>query len=238
MWFLKGARGHFMRWKLIKILFFAVVITVLVVIFWQQILIQIGRYLAPSTEEKAEVLIVEGTQVVKIGAINASLQLLSAGRVKRMIILLHLTPRDGQLFGIQKSYPEILTKELEYMGIDKQKAEIVLVPIDKPPITFKEARFIVSKLSGDGVKSAILLSKGFHTRRSFGVYEKEGSRVGLHIVAFSYFTEYERDKWWIYAAGVRDFIVEYFKLLYYILNGYISMSGLYVNIGEGGNTLP
>jgi hypothetical protein len=71
---------------------------------------------------------------------------------------------------------------MERLGVKKEKVEVISAPIPGHPITLSEARYVVAKLAKDGVQSAILLSSGFHTRRSVGVYRQEGAKLRERIV--------------------------------------------------------
>jgi hypothetical protein len=194
--------------------------------FYKPILNGVGRFLAPTSNERAEVVILEGTEVVKKGALNAGMGLLAQGKVRRMVVVLHHPSRENQVFALEDRYTQLIMNELQNLGMEKERIQVISAPIDGHPITLTEARFVVVKLSQNGVQSAILLSKGFHTRRSFGVYNKEGSRVGLHISPCPYFIEYGSDLWWQKAEGINDFIQESLKLTYYLLHGYVSMKSL------------
>ena len=197
------------------------------VIFHGPILNGAGRLLAPTSMENGEVLILGGNQVVKNGALKAGMRLLSEGRAERMVVVLLQFSEEDQVFPPQEKYAQLVINELEHLGLKKEKVQIILVPIDGHPITLAEARFVVPKLSQNGVRSAILLSKGFHTRRSFGVYSKEGERVGLRVIPTPYFINYEPNAWWRDVQGVNDFVQESLKLAYYLLHGYVSIKYLW-----------
>jgi len=197
-------------------------------IFHQPILNGAGRFLAPTSLEGAEVLILEGTQVVNKGAINTGMRLLSEGKAKRMVVVLHHPSKENQVFALEEKYTELMMNELEHLGLEKGKVQVISTPIDGHPITLTEAQFVVAKLSQNGVRSAILVSKGFHARRSFGAYSQEGTRAGLHVIPYSYFIEYESHSWWHEPQGVGDFVTESLKLGYYLIRGYVSMKSLAV----------
>ena len=108
-----------------------------------------------------------------------------------MVVVLHQPSKEGQAFALQGKYAGLIIDDLEHLGLKKEKVQVISAPIDGHPITLNKARFVVAELSQNGIRSAILLSKGFHTRRSFGVYSQEGDRVGLHVIPYSYFIEYE-----------------------------------------------
>ena len=180
--------------------------------------------MAPLGEGKAEVVIVEGEAVVKNGALYAAMRLLSQGKAHRMVVVLHRPSKESShVFALQEKYAQLIINEMERLGVKKEKVEVISAPIPGHPITLSEARFVVAKLSRDGVRSAILLSNGFHTRRSVGVYRQEGAKVGLHVAPYAYFIDYERESWWQESQGVGDFIQETAKLAYYVGRGYLSV---------------
>ena len=172
-------------------------------------------------------MILEGTQVVKKGALNAGMRLLSDGKSARLIVVLHHPSETNQVFALQDKYTQLLMKELELLGLEKERVQIISAPIDGHPVTLNEARFVVAKLSQNGTRSAILVSEGFHTRRSFGVYNQEGTRVRLHVIPYPYFIEYDINSWWHEPQGISEFVEESFKLAYYLLRGYVSIKSLW-----------
>jgi len=144
-----------------------------------------------------------------------------------MVVVVHHPRKENQVFALQERYPQLILDELEHLGLEREKAQVISAPIDGHPITLAEARFVVAKLSQRGTRSAILLSEGFHTRRSFAVYNQEGTRRGLRIVPYPYFIEYEINSWWHDGQGVGDFVNESLKLSYYLLNGYVSIKSIW-----------
>jgi hypothetical protein len=213
--------------KFAKIILVILVVLSTSIIFHRSILTAAGEFLAPTSKESAEVLILEGTQIAKRSALKTGIALLSDGRAHRMVVVLHAPLREGEVFALPGVYPQFLIDELVRLGLKKEKVEIISAPIPGHPITLSEARFVVTKLSREGVRSAILVCEGFHTRRSFAVYKQEGDKLGLHIVPCSYFTEYKSDSWWRDTQGISDFLVESLKLSYYLLRGYLSMGALW-----------
>jgi hypothetical protein len=204
-----------------------IVIILGLIVFHGPILGGAGRFMAPRSESKAQVLIVEGEAVVKNGALYAAMGLLSQGKANRMVVVLHKPLKEsGQVFALQEKYTQLIIDEVKRLGFQREKVEVISAPITGHPITLSEARYVVAKLSRDRVRTAILLSSGFHTRRSVGVYRQEGVPLGLHIVPYPYFIDYESDSWWHESQGIGDFIQETAKLAYYVGRGYLSVKYL------------
>ncbi len=213
--------------KFSKIILILLLVLSGLILFHRPILAGVGMFLAPTSRESADVLILEGTEMVKNSALDAGMALLSDGRAKRIVIILHRSLKKSQIPVGQEEYSGLIFDELEHMGLKKEKADVISAPIPGHPITLSEARFVVAKLSQDRVRSAILVSEGFHTRRTFGVYNQEGRRLGLHVFPYSYFTEYKSDSWWRDPQGINDFLEESLKLSYYLLHGYVSIGALW-----------
>ncbi len=196
-------------------------------LFHKQILIGAGRFMAPTSEGKAEALIVEGNAVVTNGAIHAGVRLLAQGRANRMVVvLLQPLKESEQVFGHQGKYDQLVADELERLGVGKERVRVISIPISGHPITLTEARSVVAELCRDHVRNAILLSNGFHTLRSVGLYRQEGIPAGLRVIPYAYFAEDNNGSWWRDPQGVGDFMTESAKLLYYVLRGYLGVKYL------------
>jgi hypothetical protein len=211
--------------KFSKIIFF--LLLVLLVFMHKTILTAAGRFMAPTTTETAEILILEGTQLANKSALKTGMTLLSEGRAKRMIVVLHAPLKEGQIHLLPKNYPQFITDEFTLPGLKKEKIEVITAPIPGHPITLTEARFVVAQLVQKKVRSAILVSNGFHTRRSYGLYKQEGEQSGLHVVPYAHFTDYKCDSWWRDVQGINDFFGESVKLIYYLLFGHLSVGALW-----------
>ena len=113
-------------------------------------------------------------------------------------------------------------KALQDHGLKETDFKIIKTPI-RNPVTLTAAKVALDALSRENVKSAILVSSGFHTRRSFLAYQFAGIPHQIKIFPTACFTEYERNQWWAKYPGIRDFGTEVFKLAYYLAGGYIPL---------------
>ncbi len=86
---------------------------------------------------------------------------------------------------------------------------------------------MVPYLFRDGVKKAILLAEGFHTRRSLWAYQRMGNSLGIRFVPVPYFPSYSKEKWWEDLEGIKDFTAESAKLGYYLIRGYLPVSSFW-----------
>jgi len=191
--------------------------------YYQTILIGAGRFLAPEGASEADVVIIEGTELVREKALTRGIDLLSSGMAKKLVVV-HQNAQNGKSYIKPHDYDLMITGRLERFGIRKDRVLVLEVPADHP-ITLTEAKIVIPFLSQNGIKSAILLTEGFHTRRSFWVYQQVGCSYGIKIIPHPYFL-YPQKSWWQEIEGVRDFFAEFLKYFYYLLRGYVPLKSL------------
>jgi hypothetical protein len=187
------------------------------------LLLGMGRFLAPVWEpsDKADVVIVEGTEHIQPGLAETARGFLAAGKAKRLVFVLSASfqPEPGAL--------SLVTEIVEYLKRDgypvsADDVSIIATPVQHP-VTLQAAEAATSTLAEQGVKTAILVSPGFHARRSYLVYQYLGATRQIRIFPVSSFAGHEHglEGWWTQRAGVSDFIEQALKLLYYMVRGYI-----------------
>jgi hypothetical protein len=198
----------------------AIVAVTLVVSFRVAILMQAGKFMAPDGNYIADVAIMEGTEFIDRAVVMRGMNLLSSGKVKRIVVVLHRIAPSHRPFALNEDYPSVVKKEMEAIGLKEKDFKIIVTRIHQP-ITLTAATGALETLSKENVKSAILLSPGFHTQRSFLVYQHVGIPHQIKIFPSACFNAYQLDHWWSQEFGVRDFAAELLKLAYYLAKGYI-----------------
>jgi hypothetical protein len=193
---------------------------ILVFSFRVTILMRAGRFMAPEGKYIADVAILEGAEFIDREIVTNGMNLLSSGNVKRLIVVLHRIAPSDRPFALNEDYPDLVKKEMEALGLKERDFKIIVTFIHHP-VTLIEARGAVETISKEGVKSAILLSKGFHARRSYLVYQHVCSPFQIKIFPSACFNSYQLDHWWSQEGGLRDFVMELLKLTYYLAGRYI-----------------
>jgi hypothetical protein len=176
--------------------------------------------MAPVGHYNAEVAILEGAEFIRTNIIQCGINLLSSGKIKRMVIVLQNIAPAHRPYGINGNYPDTVKQNLKDLGLKETDFKIIVVPI-RHPVTLKEAEVVLNVLSKENIKSAILLATGFHTRRSYLAYQHAGTPLKIKIFPSACFAQYQLNDWWVEETGVRDFIIEFIKLSYYLAGGYI-----------------
>jgi uncharacterized SAM-binding protein YcdF (DUF218 family) len=201
-------------------------LVILLAFYYQTILIGAGRFLALERLGKADVVILEGTELIREEAVRTGLKLLSSGNA-RCLVVVYQESEDERIFGRPPDYNLYLIGKLKELGLKGDQIVVLGVPKEHP-ITLTEAQIVLSNISKGGVKSAILLAEDFHTRRSYWIYRKVGSPLGIEIIPHAYFTKYRNENWWQKAGGLREFFWESIKFFYYVVRGYIPVKSLLV----------
>ncbi len=195
---------------------------ILAFLFRVAILTHIGKFMAPQGDYTADVAILEGTEFIHRSVVMDGLKLLSSGRVKRVIVVLHRIAPSHRPFGLNDDYPNLVKKQIEALGLKERDFQVISVRINHP-VTLTAAKGAMEAIAKEDVKSAILLSPGFHTRRSYLVYQYASGPFHIKILPSACFGPYELERWWSQSDGVRDFTQELSKLVYYFAQGYIPL---------------
>jgi hypothetical protein len=214
------------KWVLISICLLVLLTSVSVYLFRDDLLFKAGCFMAPAGDYRADVAILEGTDFISTGMVMSGVNLILSGRVKRLVIVLQNIAPTDRPYGISGNYKDLVRQELEKIGLKEKEFKVIAVPI-RNPITLNEARVILQGLSRENVKSAVLLSTGFHARRSYLVYQHIGLPLKIKIFPYAYFPTYNLSNWRVKSSGVRDFEVEVAKLFYYMIGGYIPLKLTY-----------
>jgi len=216
------------KWILGGLALSTVLIISLVYALREPILTKAGEFMAPRGDYTADIAILGGTTFLDRQIAEAGFELLKSGKVKRLVVVLHNINPLGRPYGMNENYPEMVRKEILKTGLREKDFEILVTHIHEP-ITLTEAQGAIKIIAKSNVKSAILLTPGFHTRRSYLVYQHAASPYKLAIYPQACFDGYKLEKWWLQEGASRDFAAEAIKLTYYVLRGHIPFKFGYAN---------
>lgn len=208
------------KWALAVICLSVLILSILAFAYREKILQKAGEFMAPRGEYTADVAILGGTSFLNRSIPQEGFELLKAGKVKRLVVVLHNINPLHRPYGYNDNYPEMVAKEIRKSGLKQGDFEIVVTHIHHP-LTLIEAQGAMKAIARMNVKSAILLTPGFHTRRSYLVYQYTANPYGIKIYPRACFNGYDAENWSKNDAGRRDFAAESAKLIYYVLWGHI-----------------
>ena len=103
-----------MKKRISKNVFFSLIllglILILLLFFYQTILIGAGRYLAPEGMGKADVVILEGAELVEEDPAKDAVRLISSGRASCLVVV-HQNSENGKNFDRPLNYNFLLTQK-------------------------------------------------------------------------------------------------------------------------------
>jgi uncharacterized SAM-binding protein YcdF (DUF218 family) len=207
---------------LIGILLFLILLGIGGYLFSEQLCESAGRFMAPQCESSADAAILEGDEYISTGIVKKGTDLLTDGRVKKIIIVIHRIAPADHAFGIDSDYPDAVRQKLINLGLKEERFKIIVTPMQNP-ITLKEAQFALKELAGDEIHSVILVSQSFHTRRSYLTYQYIANSMNIKIYPYANFANFDRQLWWTEEAGLREFCAESVKLFYYVVWGHLPL---------------
>jgi uncharacterized SAM-binding protein YcdF (DUF218 family) len=204
-------------------------VLVLLILFHRPILTTAGGYLSPEGSGTADVVILEGCDLAIGKGIQVGISLLSSERSGRLVVIYRYPGNEGNP-GASAHY-NFINRKIEQLGLKKDHILLIGTP-DNHPITLMEAKTVLTYLSNNKVKSAVLLAEGFHTRRSYWAYKQTGLPLDITIIPVPYFLSYgnhaySTEDWWQRSGKIHAFFEEWSKLLYYLLHGYIPLKSLW-----------
>src|SRR5207249_798262 len=123
----------------------------------------IGRSMAPEEARYGDVLILEGADDVdKRLLIEAAQEMRSLG-APRLVVVIH---QDAKLSMENVNSATKLEMQVHQLGLHDDQFTVLRTP-KTHPTTLNEVPVVLKKLSGEGVRSDVLMTDGFHERRSY-----------------------------------------------------------------------
>lgn len=208
-----GLAGYF-KW-----FFFAIILVYVLFLYYHPpILTWVGRYLVlESTPTKSDLIVCLAGGNLERGLGTADLY--GKGLAPRIFVARE-EPPDGLEWVRQKGveYPEsldLMVMLLEGLGVPRSAILLVEKPVNS---TLDEARLVREFVKRQGYSSLILITSPTHTRRVRLTFQKvfEGENIRLQVVPTPY-SRFRPEDWWKSRKYAREVILEYQKLIFYVL---------------------
>lgn len=172
---------------------------------------------APHTADAA--LMLGGNMT---GRINAVIDLYKRGRVKKILVSEERTPENTVKFF--ENYPGIYTPPVKAAEkiLTQENVDFEIIKSSKggATSTFDEAYDFSRWVRSKNVKSLILVTDSFHTRRAAYAFKKvmaiQGVKIEIYTLGVMNKT-FLPDRWWKSERGLKSYIVEFFSFPIYIM---------------------
>jgi len=172
-----------------------------------------------DSKEKADLVVVEGGNIISKIKMNRAIQLYKTGQAGRIFILLNSNQGNVDVFGIG-NYNKIISISLDSLGIPANDYFIHNI-IVRGPYSRNVALELVKLIKDMNISSILIVNDNFHIRRSYLVYQKVLQEVNIKVYTNSFDIYVDTETWWRSIDGVRRVTGEYIKLVYYWFKGYI-----------------
>jgi hypothetical protein len=159
----------------------------------------LGRFLVPRSSTAADVLILEGTDTIERRMLCQATQQIGSERAPRLLLAMHAIPGRPD---VEAAHDTAARRMADQCGLGRP-LQILRTP-PTHPITLTEASVVLQALAGEGIRSAILMTHGFHARRSYLVYKQIGTALGISIMPLGVFVAYTADHWWLSRLGLYE----------------------------------
>lgn len=115
-------------------------------------------------------------------------------------------------------YYERSLEELRNAGVPPQSVEVLMKPVTG---TFDEAGVIRDYAQQQGLRSILIVTSAYHSRRALWVFSKVFRDTGVHIGLMTAERKEESPPplmWWLTLRGWKLVPTEYVKIVYYVIN--------------------
>jgi uncharacterized SAM-binding protein YcdF (DUF218 family) len=208
-----GWAGYF-KWIFLAI----ILVYVLFSQYHAPILTWVGRYLVfENTPSKSDLIVCMAGGNLERGLETADLY--GQGLAPRVFVARE-EPPDGLEWARNKGveYPETIDLMVALLGALGVPRSAILLEDKSVGSTLEEARLVREVVKRQGYSSLILITSPTHTRRVWLTFMKvfEGEDIRLHVVPTPY-SHFRPEDWWKSRKYTRMVILEYQKLIFYVL---------------------
>jgi len=110
---------------------------------------------------------------------------------------------------------ERATEELRHSGVPQENIEVITLPVSS---TYEEALLVKTYAKTHGLRSIMVVTSSYHSRRAIWTFRKVFSS-GETVIGLAH-AEIDSQSpaptnWWLYATGWQTIPVEYLKMIYY-----------------------
>jgi len=168
--------------------------------------------------DSADAIVVLSGSSTLAERVQHAARLYSQHRSKR--ILLTTDNRQGGWSAAEQRNPyfdEIAVKELSRLGVPPQDIEVVRPPVNS---TWDEALLIREYSKTHNFRSILIVTSSYHSRRALWtfrtMFEDSDTHVGVDPVETGIQTP-PPATWWFHTRGWQLVVVEYLKLIYYLV---------------------
>lgn len=198
-----------------RVLFFALIGLVV----WSFVAWVAARALIVSRElEHADAMVVLAGSTTYVERTHRAAELLREGRAQK-IFLTNDNQQSGWSNELQRNpfFIERAAEELRRAGVPGDAIEMLPQAVSS---THDEALLLRSTAEAQGLRSILIVTSAYHSRRALWTFRKvfDGSGINLGVTVVPPGEQTPTPAtWWLHLSGWREVAGEYLKLIYYWL---------------------
>ncbi len=204
------------------VIFLFLLTYLLLTVYSPRLLTFMGHYLVVSHEpRRSDLIVCLAGRNIERGL--AAAEVFKKGLAAQIFMGREVPPDGFKLLrerGIH--YPETIDL-LRVMLADLAVPESALIIPDEPVNgTFEEAMAVQRVIRKAGYRSLILVTSPTHARRAWLTFKKSLEHDNVRIlVVTSPYSGFDPENWWRHKRYAKEVLLEYEKLLYYLLKSYL-----------------
>lgn len=145
---------------------------------------------------------------------NEAVRIFEKGFADTLVCTGENIPHDFKALGLDMLESEITEKNMLNKGVPKSR----ILLLKKGTSTQEESEEILAFCKARNVKSIIVLSTDFHTRRIKQVFKNKFEKEGIEVIVWAApSSKYDAQNWWQSEDGLIALNNEYIKQLYYLV---------------------
>jgi hypothetical protein len=162
-----------------------------------------GSFLLVDAPRRSDVILVLAGETERRP--RRALELLGQGYARRIVLDV---PNDADFYGTT-----LLELAQKYVQALPQAALIGICPIDGLS-TKDEAKDAEKCLQQENVKSVLIVTSDFHTRRALSIFRREVPGYEYSVAAARQGTQFG-EKWWTHRQWAKTFVDEWLRLIWW-----------------------
>lgn len=169
--------------------------------------------------DKADAIVVLGGSAAYKERAHEAARLLFEGR-SQLILITNDNMRGPWSSKDQRNlyYYERSFEELEKAGVQPQNIDLAMTPVTS---TYDEAQVVREYAQQRGLRSILIVTSEYHSRRALWVYSRVFRDTGVRLGLVSARLGEESPPpatWWLSVRGWKLVPTEYVKMIYYVIN--------------------
>ena len=165
--------------------------------------------------DKADAIVVLGGSATYKERAHEAARLLHEGR-SHLILITNDNMRgpwssaeQRNLFFYERSF-----EELQNAGVSPQNIDLAVTPVTS---TYDEAQVVREYAQQHGLKSILIVTSAYHSRRALWVYSRVFRETGIRVGLISAMESPPPATWWLSVPGWKSVPTEYVKMVYYLI---------------------